>query len=122
MNPPGEKKLMLYIGDQKFPQDFAQMRDMITSKKKYLRDLHKTKQSMTKYDESEVQVDREYFFLSKFPGMKEMYSKNRDILKANEEKPKLGFDLRYGDWVPPSCCSMFINALQFFFTFYSLIL
>lgn len=37
--PKGKKKLMLYLGDKNFENDFKDMRDLIVGKKKYERSL-----------------------------------------------------------------------------------
>ena len=64
--------------------------------------------------------DKEEIFLKQFPGLSGHYSNNKELIRKGKKKP--GFDIKYGNWIPPTCCSMFVNIIQFMLTFYSIVL
>jgi len=48
------------------------------------------------------------------------YKQNKDL--KHRMRKKADFDIAYGGWIPPSCCSLLINFLQWFFTYRSVLL
>jgi hypothetical protein len=38
------------------------------------------------------------------------YRNNKNLFNKNAKKK--GFDIAYGGWIPPSCCSLLINFIQ----------
>ena len=56
-----------------------------------------------------AEADREEVFLRKFPGFSSHYRRNKELFRRYSNKK--GFDIKYGDWLPPTCCSMFVNII-----------
>ena len=69
-------------------------------------------------NDKQANEDVEEVFLKNFPGFPSHYRRNREIFKKQSHKP--GFDIRYGDWLPPTCCSLMVNFVQFLLTFMSI--
>lgn len=42
------------------------------------------------------------------------------MFKKDGNKP--GFDIKYGNWIAPSCCSLLVNFIQWMLTFSSIML
>jgi hypothetical protein len=58
--------------------------------------------------------------LQQFPGLSPHYVRNKSIIKKNEGK--FGFDIKYGNWMAPTCCSLLVNFIQWMLTFSSIML
>ena len=48
------------------------------------------------------------------------YAVNKELFRQGEKKD--GFDIKYGEWVPPTCCSMLVNIIQWLLTYQSIML
>jgi hypothetical protein len=48
------------------------------------------------------------------------YRNNKNLFNKNAKKK--GFDIAYGGWIPPSCCSLLINFIQWQLTYSSVML
>jgi hypothetical protein len=67
-----------------------------------------------------MKPDRQEIFLRQFPGLSGHYRSNKELIRSN--KNTLGFDILYGSWIRPSCCSMVVNVLMFYLTLQSIML
>ena len=48
------------------------------------------------------------------------YKQNKELMF--KKRADMDFDIAYGGWTPPTCCSLLINILQWFFTYKSVLL
>jgi len=66
-------------------------------------------------DEDEAyKVDKEEEFLRQFPLLSSHYRNNKELFRKKGKKP--GFDIKYGNWMMPTCCSMLVNVVQWLLT------
>lgn len=64
----------------------------------------------------EDKIDDEEIRVTKcIPGLTERYLVNLKLRKKFEKK-KQNFSLMYGEWHPPTCCSITISFVQFILT------
>lgn len=63
--------------------------------------------------------DREEIFLMQFPGLSNLYRKNRKVMKTRGGR-LTSKTLIYGTWVPPSCCSLLVNLVNLILTLWTL--
>ena len=131
---------MLYVGEHVFGnnnvskrqgfeakfQDYIRLKNKkLDEVKKHLND-EKKKKGITDDDpegaeeKEEDKEDIQETFLKQFPGLSPHYCQNKQIFKKGEGKA--GFDIKYGNWIAPSCCSLLVNFVQWMLTFSSIML
>lgn len=122
--PPGRKN-MLYLGDGSFEDKYHKLMDLNRKEVEKARDEQKFKRNLQDINdefenmkEEDMLPDKEEIFLRQFPGLSGHYSNNKELLR--KYKNKNGFDIKYGNWIPPTCCSMLVNIIQFILTYTSI--
>ena len=133
--PPGPRKYVLYLGDEQFEFTYRlwikakrDAYEIEKSKKKGLLKASEGGADVQKMDEDignddsdgEIPVDKEEIFLRQFPGMVAKYRNNKDLFRKFSRKP--GFNVKTGGWLPPTCCSMVVNVIQFMLTISSIMM
>lgn len=74
-------------------------------------------------------MTKEEEFLQRIPGFTKMYKDNEktkaSLLASSNSRMRMSEEdvqrqLIYGEWLPPTCCNVFINALLLILTFVSI--
>jgi hypothetical protein len=113
--PPGPRRAMLYLGNSKFEQKYKKLMKLRREKVEEEKQNKKLMQGLedatdeVEVNDDDLKPDREQIFLRQYPGMSNYYRTNKELLMRNSHKP--GFDIRYGNWLPPPCCSMVVNII-----------
>jgi hypothetical protein len=79
--------------------------------------------NLLKSDNTE-EIEREQEFLKQFPAMSSLYKNIEDIKKKNRKRMRGNqeYDVRSGGWNLPTCCSLFVNFIQFCLTLTTILL
>ena len=67
----------------------------------------------------EEEPDKEQVFLGQFPNLSVFYKQNTAMFY--KYRKKRDFDIAFGGWIPPTCCSLLINFIQWYLTFSSVL-
>ena len=137
--PPGPRQVLLYIGDENFSKNFKAMMDKRRQKLDEEKKERK-KQGLQEDDEDEGKkveednaVDHNQEFLKQFPALSSHYMNNKQLFnkhkiwppnqkKKEDAKIRTGFDIKQGNWLPPTCCSLVVNFIQFQLTLSSILM
>lgn len=87
--------------------------------KKFSKGLQENVEEFEDKDE-EMKPDKEEVFLRQFPGLSVFYRNNKQLKKKHKNNEN--FTFQYGNWIPPTCCSLLVNFIQWQLTFSSILL
>jgi hypothetical protein len=68
---------------------------------------------------NDEEPDKEQVFLQQFPNLSIFYRQNKNLFY--KYRKKRDFNVAFGGWIPPTCCSLLINFIQWYLTFSSVI-
>lgn len=128
LHPPGPRKSMLYLGNKHFEVGYKRLMELkrmeLEEEKKQKKDQRNIQdQNYTdgpEVEERDILPTKEEIFLRQFPGLSGHYATNKELFRKGRKKE--GFLIEYGDWIPPTCCSMLVNIVQWLLTYWSIML
>ena len=113
----GTRKIMLYLGNkEKFEERFKRWIKLKRDKFEEEKKLRQFQAGKGGDEEEEVIVEKDELaeteeFLQQFPGMKGHFKRNMELQQKLKMKGKSEDDIKWGGWLPPTCCSMLVNFI-----------
>lgn len=127
LHPSGPRRAILYIGNDKFEEKYKYLMDLKRTRLEEEKQNQKAKMGLKDADleneekkVAEMKTDKEEIFLRQFPDMSTNYRNVKQLMIKHKGNPN--FSITRGSWIPPTFCTIFVNLIQFFLTFKSIMI